>query len=209
MPPSSSPDPAPGALLPASFFARDALDVARDLVGVILRHGPVAVRITEVEAYRWPDDSANHCHRGPTARNAPMWGPPGRAYLYRCYGIHTMLNLVTGPEGEGAAVLIRSAEPVEGIETLQARRHGLRGPALLAGPGRLAAALGLDLSFNHHPVTEPGGLETRVGRPPARLAVGPRVGIDYAEPRHIAAPWRLADADSRWVSERRNLRSDP
>jgi len=197
-------------LLSQTFFARDALEVARDLVGATLRHGPVALRITEVEAYRWPDDSANHCHRGPTARNAPMWGPPGRAYLYRCYGLHTLLNLVTGPEGEGAAVLIRAAEPLEGLETIQGRRGGLDGPALLCGPGRVGAALGLDLSFNHHPVTEPGGLEAHAGRPGVRLVFGPRVGVDYAEPRHAAAPWRVADAGSRWVSHRRGLtRSAP
>lgn len=209
MPLPSAPRPTHGGLLPASFFARDALDVARELVGVTLRHGPVAVRVTEVEAYRWPDDSANHCHRGPTARNAPMWGPPGRAYIYRCYGIHFMLNLVTGPEGEGAAVLIRGAEPLEGIELLQARRSGITGPAMLAGPGRLAAALALDLTFNHQPVTEPGGLEARFGAPPVGLVAGPRVGIDYAEPRHIAAPWRIAEAGSRWVSQRKLLRSTP
>jgi DNA-3-methyladenine glycosylase len=203
------PSPAPVGLLPAAFFARDALEVARDLIGVTLRHGPVAVRVTEVEAYRWPDDSANHCHRGPTARNAPMWGPPGRAYIYRCYGIHLMLNLVTGPEGEGAAVLIRGAQPLEGLEVIQARRGGITGPAMLAGPGRVAAALALDLSFNHHPVTEPGGLEARFGKPPTGFVAGPRVGIDYAEPRHIDAPWRIAEAGSPWVSRRGQLRGMP
>lgn len=196
--------------LPASFYDRDALDVARDLIGVHLRHGPVTLRITEVEAYRWPDDSANHCHRGRTRRNAAMWGPPGRAYLYLCYGIHHMLNLVTGPEGQGAAVLIRAAEPVEGLALVRQRRGGREGPVLLTGPGKLAAALGVDLGFDHHPVTERGGLEARPGSPPARLAFGPRVGIDYASPEHVVAPWRVADADSRWVSHRRRLhRSDP
>jgi len=198
------------ALLTPSFFDRDALDVASDLIGVHLHHGPVILRITETEAYRWPDDSANHCHRGRTPRNAAMWGPPGHAYLYLCYGIHHMLNLVTGPDGTGAAVLIRAAEPIEGLELVRSRRGGREGPVLLTGPGKLGAALGLDLGFDHHPVTEPGGLEVREGTPPARLAFGPRVGIDYAEPRHVEAPWRVADADSRWVSHRRRLlRSDP
>jgi DNA-3-methyladenine glycosylase len=195
--------------LPASFFDRDALSVARDLVGVHLRHGPVTLRITEVEAYRWPDDSANHCHRGRTARNAAMWGPPGRAYMYLCYGLHHMLNLVTGPEGQGAAVLIRAAEPVQGLALVRARRGGREGPVLLTGPGKLASALALDRGFDHHPVTEPGGLEALPGTPPRRLVFGPRVGIDYAAPEHVAAPWRVADADSRWVSHRRKLRSEP
>ena len=192
-------------LLPTGFFHRDALQVARGLVGTRLRHGAVLLRITEVEAYRWPDDTANHCSAGPTARNAPMWGPPGRAYVYLCYGIHHMLNLVTGPEGQGAAVLIRAAEPLEGLEIIRARRGGKRGPVLLDGPGKLGAALGLDLSFNHHPVSEPGGLELAPREAEPRLAVGPRVGIGYAAPEHLAAPWRIADADSPWVSHRKHL----
>ncbi len=192
-------------LLPERFFRRDALLVARELVGARLRHGPVLLRITEVEAYRWPDDSANHCSAGRTDRNAPMWGPPGRAYVYLCYGIHHMLNLVTGLEGQGAAVLIRAAEPLEGLEIIRSRRAGKRGPVLLDGPGKLAAALDLDLSFNHHPVTEPGGLQLLPREREPRLAVGPRVGIHYATPAHVAAPWRIADADSRWVSHRKRL----
>lgn len=193
-------------LLPPDFYARDALDVARDLVGAFLRHGPVTLRITEVEAYRWPGDSANHNRFGRTERNAPMWGPPGRAYVYLCYGLHHMLNLVTGPEGEAAAVLVRAAEPVEGLDVIRSRRHHRPlQPDLLAGPGRVAAALGLDRTFSHQPVTEPGGLEVREGRPPQVLVAGPRVGIAYAEPGDVAAPWRLADGESRWVSQRRGL----
>lgn len=191
--------------LPPAFFDRDALEVARDLVGVKLRHGPVTLRITEVEAYRWPGDTANHCHRGLTRRNRAMWGPPGRAYMYLCYGIHHMLNLVTGPPGQGAAVLVRAAEPVEGLEIVRERRGGRSGPVLLTGPGKLAQALDLDLSFDHHPVTEPGGLEALPSDASATLAFGPRVGIDYADPEHVAAPWRVADALSRWVSHRKHL----
>jgi DNA-3-methyladenine glycosylase len=91
----------PGRLLSRQFYARDALDVARDLLGQEFWQGAVGLRITEVEAYRYPDDSANHCRRGLTARNAPMWGPPGHAYVYLCYGLHQMLNLVTNRDGEG------------------------------------------------------------------------------------------------------------
>ncbi len=191
--------------LPRAFYERDALHVAQDLVGARIRHGPVELRITEVEAYRWPDDSANHCHRGRTARNAAMWGPPGRAYVYLVYGLHFMLNLVTGPEGQGAAVLLRAAEPLRGLDRVQRRRGGRSGPVLLTGPGKLAQALGITLEHNHCDLTQPGGLELLPGRPPAALAAGPRVGIDYAQPEHVAAPWRLADATSRWVSHRSRL----
>src|SRR6476646_9919401 len=96
------------AILPQSFYARDALLVAEALLGMHLQRDGIVLRITEVEAYRHPNDSASHCRMGRTARNAPMWGPPGHAYVYLCYGIHCLLNLVTGQEGEGAAVLIRA-----------------------------------------------------------------------------------------------------
>ncbi len=103
-------------LLQRSFFARDALDVARDLLGKLLRRDGVIVRITEVEAYRHPNDSANHCRFGLTERNAAMWGPPGRAYVCHCCRIRNMLNLSTD-RGRGAAkMLIRSAEPVLGAD---------------------------------------------------------------------------------------------
>ncbi len=194
------------APLPAAFYARDALVVAYDLVGAVLVHGPVALRITEVEAYR-VDDSASHCRAGKTARNAPMWGPPGRAYMYLCYGIHQMLNIVTDAEGLGSAVLVRAAEIVTGEAEIVARRSWMKpvGPALLAGPGRVAQALGLDASFNHHALYEGGGLELRAANDRPELAVGPRVGIDFATPEDRAAPWRIADARSRWVSERKTL----
>lgn len=192
-------------LLPASFYARDALVVAHELVGAVLVHGPVALRITEVEAYP-VGDSASHCRAGKTARNAPMWGPPGRVYMYLCYGIHQMLNIVTDVEGVGSAVLVRAAEIVSGEAEVVIRRSWTKpvGPALLAGPGRVAQALGLDASFNDHALHERGGLELRLGDTPA-LAVGPRVGIDFAAPSDRDAPWRIADATSRWVSERKTL----
>ena len=179
--------------------------MARDLLGCHLRREEVTLRITEVEAYRWPEDSANHCRVGRTDRNAPMWGPPGRAYVYLCYGIHHLLNLVTNREGEGAAVLIRACEPVSGLQTIEARRGGKSGPVLLTGPGKVGAALGLDTSWSHHPLYQPGGLEVLEGDVRGEILVGPRVGIDYADPIHINAPWRLALAHTPWVSERRSL----
>ena len=164
------------------------------------------LRITEVEAYRWPGDTGCHARHGRTARNDPLWGPPGRAYVYLCYGIHHMLNLVTGRDGEAGAVLVRAAEPVAGLAVLRSRRRGVDGPALLAGPGRLGAALALDLSCNRERLFRRGGLEVRRGTPPAGILGGARVGIDYAEPAHRALPWRFASAGSRWVSRRAGLR---
>jgi DNA-3-methyladenine glycosylase len=199
------------ALLPQSFYRRDALRVARDLLGAELWQGEVGLGITEVEAYRWPDDSANHCRAGRTARNAPMWGPPGHAYVYLCYGIHALLNLVTGEEGQGAAVLIRACEPISGLETIRDRRGGRQGPVLLTGPGKVGAALGLDTTWSHHALYEHGGLEVRAhsgadaGADSGATLAGPRVGIGYASEADIRAPWRLAVADTPWVSHRRGL----
>jgi DNA-3-methyladenine glycosylase len=199
-----------GELLPQGFFARDALDVARDLLGKHVVCGDVALRITEAEAYRWlvgegRADTANHCARGRTPRNAPMWGEAGHAYVYLCYGIHQMLNVVCGQVDEGCGVLIRSAEPVAGLDVIRSRRGGKSGPVLLTGPGKVAAALGLDASFNRHPVFRAGRLELRDGPAVDRIVAGPRIGVDYADPADRDAPWRLAIADSAWVSARKGL----
>ena len=199
-----TPTPANPPLLPKSFYSREALVVARDLLGKRLCHGPVVLRITEVEAYR-EGDSANHCHRGRTPRNATMFGPPGRAYVYLCYGIHHLLNVVTGPEGTGTAVLLRSGEVESGLAVVRERRGGRKGPELLTGPGRLSAALGLDLGFDTHALHEPGGLEIREGPRVDAVLSGPRIGIGYANPEDIAAPWRLAVGRTRWVGHRRTL----
>jgi DNA-3-methyladenine glycosylase len=138
-----------------------------------------------------------------------MWGPPGHAYVYLCYGLHSMLNLVTDREGEGAAVLIRAAEPIAGLSTVAARRGGKTGPEALTGPGKVGAALGLDTRFSGQPLFLPGDLEVRDGEPPAKILAGPRVGIDYASAADRKAPWRFAIADSPWVSHRRTLISGP
>ena len=195
-------------LLPRDFYARDALEVARGLLGATLIHGDVVLRITEVEAYRWPDDTANHGRHGRTPRNDALWGPPGCAYVYICYGIHHLLNLVTGADGQPAAVLIRACEPVKGLETVRARRGGLSGPALLTGPGKVGQALGLDLTWNHHPLYRGGGVEVRRGATADEVLCGPRVGVDYARPRHRDAPWRLALAGTAWVSRRSGLKAN-
>ncbi|MCA9528646.1 MAG: DNA-3-methyladenine glycosylase [Myxococcales bacterium] len=197
-----------GGLLPQRFFDDDARVVAPALLGQELWRGEVGLRITETEAYWWPDDSASHCRRGETPRNAPMWGPPGYAYVYLCYGIHHLLNIVTGPAGQGAAVLIRSCEPIAGLEVIRERRRGLDGPVLLTGPGKVGAALDLDTGWSGHALFEAGGLELRRGAPPPAMRVGTRVGVRYADERDRLALARFAAAGTRWVSEARELRPD-
>lgn len=199
--------PGEAPLLPQSFYARDALAVARDLLGKLIERDKVLLRITEVEAYRWPGDTANHCRAGRTGRNAAMWGPAGRAYVYLCYGMHNMLNVVTDDEGEGAAVLIRACEPVAGVAEILARRKLTRErPPLLAGPGKIGQALGLDAGWSHHPLYEPGGLCVRDAASVPAILAGPRVGIDFAAPADRDAPWRLAVAGTAWVSVPGGLR---
>jgi len=192
-------------VLPRSFYERDVVVVARELLGKVLRHGDVALRITETEAYRWPDDTACHARSGRTARNEAIWGPPGRAYVYLCYGLHHMLNIVTGRDGEAAAVLVRACEPVRGLAIVRRRRGGKDGPVLLTGPGKVAQALALDTSFSHHPLHRRGGLTVEDAPAPTGVLTGTRIGIDYALPEHRALPWRFAVADSPWVTSRAGL----
>lgn len=189
--------------LDQAFFDRDARVVARDVLGRYLRRDQVVLRITEVEAYAGPSDTACHATAGRTARTAPLYGPAGRAYVYLCYGLHQMLNLVCGPDGH--CVLVRACAPIEGHDIVQERRGAQRGTNLLTGPGRVGQALALDGSFSHHPLTEPGGLQALQGEPVTDALSGPRVGIDYALPRDREAPWRFAVPDCRWVSHRKGL----
>jgi DNA-3-methyladenine glycosylase len=180
---------------------------ARALLGQLLVREGVTLRITEVEAYGGPEDSASHARHGRTARNAPMWGPPGRAYLYFCYGVHWMLNVVTGPAGEPSAVLIRGAEVIAGLDlVLQRRKAAKATPQLCAGPGKVAQALGLDRAFDGHDLLVPGGLELREGPPIQSILAGPRLGIGFASAEDQARPWRFADGDSRAVLQRKALR---
>jgi len=192
-------------VLPQSFYARDALEVAPQLLGKLLCRDGVVLRISEVEAYCHPDDTASHCRMGRTARNAPMWGPPGHAYVYLCYGLHQMLNLVTNREGEGAAVLIRSCEPVAGHDIIRARRGGIEGPNALTGPGKVGAALGLHTRCSGSPLFDANDLYVLDAPEPREWLVGPRVGIGYATPEHQRAPWRFALHESPWVTQRKTL----
>lgn len=187
-----------------ALLAGPVEEAARGLLGCELVHGEVVLRITEVEAYGGPEDSASHARHGRTPRNEPMWGPPGRAYLYFCYGMHWMLNVVTGPEGAARAVLIRGAEVRAGAELVLARRGATRsGPDLCAGPGKVAQALGLDRSQDREPLLLRRGLWLRAGAPPAEILAGPRVGIAFASPADRRRPWRFAEAGGAGVSRPR------
>ena len=194
-------------MIDRAFLARDVLEVAPELLGKRLVRDEVVLAITEVEAYFWPGDTGCHARVGRTARNAAIFGPPGTAYVYLCYGIHSLLNLVTGEDGQAQAVLVRACEPVAGLSAVRERRGGKSGPVLLTGPGKVGAALGLDVSWSGHDLLTAGGLELHDGPAPEAVRVGPRVGIDYAEPEHRDAPWRWASAGTRWVSRPGTLSS--
>jgi DNA-3-methyladenine glycosylase len=173
-----------------SFFLRDAATVARDLLGTCFRStvggAEVLGVVVETEAYVGPHDPASHAAKriGRTVRNESMYGPPGQAYVYRSYGIHWCLNVVTGEEGFPAAVLIRGLDPVEGLEPVKTRRKGRK--PLCAGPGRLCEALGVTGALDRHPLRSPP-LELLRGWDVSSelVAVSGRVGI------RRAADWPL------------------
>jgi DNA-3-methyladenine glycosylase len=177
-----------------SFFARDVHDVARELIGATLLVDGVGGTVVEVEAYQ-ADDPASHGFRGPTARNAAMFGPAGHAYVYRSYGIHWCLNLVTAGEGRADAVLLRALEPTHGLETMAARRGVADSHLLCSGPGRLCQALGVTREHDGLPLDEPPfQLEPRERDVP--IVSGPRIGITRA----VERPWRYALEGSRFLS---------
>ncbi|KAM3243999.1 hypothetical protein ACQJBY_055736 [Aegilops geniculata] len=129
----------------------------------------------------------------------------GHAYVYLCYGLHMMLNVVADKEGVGAAVLIRACAPVSGLELIQQRRgQQTEKPILLTGPGKVGQALGLSTDWSNHPLYTPGGLEVLDAPEPENILVGPRVGIEYASPEHVMAPWRFAVAGTPWISAPKN-----
>jgi DNA-3-methyladenine glycosylase len=188
--------PALGAPLDAAFFARPVAEVAPDLVGCSLLVDGVGGVIAEVERYQ-QDDPASHSFRGPSGRAEVMFGPPGRLYVYRSYGLHWCVNLVCEPEGRGAAVLLRALEPTHGLDAMRARRGGLADRLLCAGPGRLCAALAIDGRLDGALAAGPGAA-VRVGARtgPAEVASGPRVGLTKAAER----PWRFGLAGSPYLS---------
>ncbi len=184
----------------AAFFDRPVLEVARDLVGCAVRHGDTAGVIVETEAYH-DSEPACHAYVGLTPRTATLFGPPGRAYVYRSYGVHAMLNAVSEPDGVGAAVLIRALEPLAGLGAMRARRGLERLEDLCSGPGRLTQALGIGLDLNATDLlTGPIRLEPRAAGWRERvLATAPRVGITKA----VELPWRFTAEGSRFVSRPR------
>ena len=181
-------------MLSPPFFARNVLDVARDLIGTILLVDGVGGRIVETEAYD-PQDPASHSYGGRTARNASMFGPHGYAYVYRSYGIHWCLNFVCGAEPLGSAVLIRAIEPTSGLDAMRARRGLEDERRLCAGPGRLCQALGLSRAQDGLPLDRPPfRIDDRPGG--VEVSVGPRIGIT----RGAEAPWRFGLSGSPFVS---------
>lgn len=198
--------------LPRDFYQRPTLDVARDLIGNVLVHdtpaGVAAGTIVEVEAYIGESDPACHAAPGPTRRNAPLYGPPGFAYVYLNYGIHYLVNAVTEAKGSPAAVLIRALEPVEGESLMRKRRARFAGrPAdafdtmeLCRGPGNLTRALGISLRQNLRDLTTSTlRIESRTVAP-RPVAWSRRIGITVG----VEAEWRVYTADSAAVSGNNN-----
>lgn len=196
------PDPAPPrgpasramTLLPRDFFARDVAAVARELIGARLFFDGVGGEIVETEAYDH-EDPASHSFPGPTPRNAVMFGPPGHAYVYLSYGIHWCLNVVCGPQGRGAAVLLRALRPMQGLDRMRERRGAVGERLLCAGPGRLAQALGITRQQNGHALDAPPFRLLAAGDMPP-VAAGARIGISKA----VETPWRFGLADSPYLS---------
>jgi DNA-3-methyladenine glycosylase len=177
-------------LIARSFYDRPVLEVARDLLGMVVVHRDVAIRLTEVEAYAGGHDPASHAYRGPTSRTRVMFGPPGHAYVYFTYGMHFCVNLVCGPDGHAAAVLLRAGEVVEGHAAARERRPAAADRDLARGPARLTKALGIDRSMDGADVTSrTSGLVVACGAPVPDNTVrrGPRVGVSSA----AELPWRM------------------
>ena len=181
-------------VLPREFYDRPTLTVAKELLGKVLVHrtpaGDAAGMIVETEAYIGEDDPACHAAPGPTRRNAPLYGPPGFAYVYLNYGIHYLVNAVTEADGHPAAVLIRALAPVDGIRLMEKRRapdgRHIDSSGLCRGPGNLTRALGITLTENLNDlVSSPLVIEDR-GYAPANVSWGPRIGITVG----VEKPWR-------------------
>lgn len=199
----------PRRILPRSFYDRPTLAVAGELLGKVLVHhtpgGVTAGMIVEVEAYIGESDPACHAAPGPTERNAPLYGPPGLAYVYLNYGIHCLVNAVTEAEGHPAAVLIRALQPVEGIALMRTQRAPAGGEVaevdLCRGPGRLTRALDVTLTDNLLDLTSSRLVIEERGFGGGDLSWGPRIGIRVG----TALPWRCWITDHPAVSGPRRV----
>jgi DNA-3-methyladenine glycosylase len=176
-------------------YSAEVCDLARALIGGVVRHGETAGVIVETEAYH-EREPACHAFIGRTARTLTLFGPPGRAYVYRSYGVHTMLNVVAEPEGVGAGVLIRALAPCNGIELMAARRGRERLEELCSGPGKLTQALGIELAHNGCDLESGPVTISLPASPTAEIVVSPRVGITKA----VDLPWRFSVRGSCFVS---------
>jgi len=182
----------------AALLAGPVVEVAPRLLGALVRHGDVTVRLTEVEAYDGPNDPGSHAYRGPTPRNAVMFGPPAHLYCYFTYGMHVCANVVTGADGDPSAVLLRAGEVVAGHDTARDRRPGARDRDLARGPARLCRALGIGLEHNGSALAD-GPVRLEPAAPVASVSTGPRVGLRLAPERQ----WRFWATDDPTVSSYR------
>jgi DNA-3-methyladenine glycosylase len=195
--------------LTRSFFSRPTLEVARSLLGKVLvrqgRGARVSGRVVEVEAYVGEADTACHACRGRTPRNAPLYGPPGFAYVYFTYGMHWMLNAVTEAEGFPAAVLLRAVEPIDGIDLMRRRRPERLDRDLTSGPARLCAAFDIDRRLNEADLVsgEAVFFEHADEVSPHAILATPRIGVGYAAPRDRNVRWRFLLSGSPFVSRAR------
>jgi DNA-3-methyladenine glycosylase len=183
------------AALGHEFFDRPVNDVARELIGCTLEYDGVGGIIVETEAYD-ESDPACHGYNGRTERNAPIFGPPGFAYVYLSYGIHRLLNFVCEPDGVGAAVLLRALEPATGVEEMRRRRNGLSGRELCSGPGKLTQALGVGQAQNRADLSAPPFAVLPPAGDAPRVVSGARIGISKGR----ELPWRYCAAGSAYLS---------
>jgi len=181
--------------LQRSFFDRSVHQVARELIGCRLFFAGVGGTIVETESYE-RDDPACHAYVGLTERTEVLFGPPGRAYVYLSYGIHSLLNAVCEPQGEAAAVLIRALEPSAGLEAMRERRGDRADHELCSGPGKLTEALGVGLEQNDTELDRDPFLLLSPAGPAPAVVTGPRIGITKA----VERPWRFSAAGSKFVS---------
>jgi DNA-3-methyladenine glycosylase len=188
--------------LPREFYLRPTREVARRLLGSLLVHDfgdeTLVGRVVETEAYLAEDDPGCHAARGRTKRNAAMFGPPGTAYVYLIYGMHLCMNIVTQPEGVAEAVLLRSAEPLAGIDTMRRRRGRDRLKDLCSGPAKLTEAFGVTREHNGEEITRGPLFVAEASDPPERIAVTTRIGLGEGCGEDLMLRYLIPD--SAWLS---------